>query len=403
MEQITDLDLYDLPIGEQFFADDPTPHFLAAREQHPWLAKSAFGYVLTDRTAVDQVLRKDENLKTPADHIIEIMGGQGTNWARFEHECLIAQDGEAHNRIRGAVNKAFTPRAVQDYRERIRKVIGDLLDEWAPKGEFDFEEFASRFPVAVMFGLLGIPRAKIDDVKHWLESLGQSFSLNKDLFPEINDAFNGLWDFAESLVQQRRSEGNPGAPDIRDVLIAAEDEGTLSHNEVLDLILFMFAGGYDTSKNQLGHIMNYMLDHPDKWVRCAEDRDYCDDVVSEALRHSGVATSYRNVATGFEYNGVFFPAGVMLIFPLGVVNRFTDAFVNAIEFNPERKHESTNTAFGRGMHLCLGQFLARLQMAEGIHMMAQRLRNPRRDGEMVWRLFPGVWGPLHLPMAFDPA
>ncbi len=401
MTSVTNLNLYHLPIGEQRFADDPNPHMLAALEQHSWLAKCDMGIVITEREAVDQIMRMDAVLKTPATHVIEIMGGEGTNWARFQHQCLIAQDGAIHERIRGAVNRAFTPRAVAAYTARIQGVISELLDEWAPRGRFDFEDFASRFPVAVMFGMLGIPRNKIEDVKHWLEAFGQSFSLNRDLFPQIDAAFNGLWGFAEDLVAKRREEGPLAEHDVLDVLISAEDEATLSHTEVIDLILFMFAGGYDTSKNQLGHIMNFMLDRPEMWQRCAQDREFCEDVMYETLRHSGVSTSYRNVATEFEYNGVSFPAGTMLIFPVGIVCRFTGPFESPMEFVPGRDNSRRNTVFGRGMHICLGQFLAKLQMAEGLHLMAQRLKNPRRDGEIVWRLFPGVYGPLRLPIAFD--
>jgi len=403
MTNVHNLDLYDLLIGEQLFANDPDPHMLAAREQHPWLANSEFGIVVTERLALDELMRMDEVLKTPAAHVVEIMGGEGTNWARFQHECLIARDGETHERIRSAVNLAFSPRAVNAHRERIQEVISDLLDEWAPRGHFDFEHFASRFPVAVMFGLLGIPREKIEDVKQWLEMLGQSFSLNREIFPGINEAFDRLWEFQEGLVASRRAEGNAGESDLLDVLIEAEDAGTISATERGDLILFLFAGGYDTSKNQLGHVMNFMLDRPDMWQRCAADRAFCDEVLDETLRHSGVSTSYRNVAEELQYRGVTFPAGTMLIFPVGIVCRYSGPFDHPMEYRPGRENARRNTVFGRGMHICLGQFLARLQMAEGLHLMARRLKNPRRDGELVWRLFPGVWGPLHLPIAFDAA
>lgn len=401
MRNVVELDIYDLPIDEQLFADNPDPHMLAARDQHSWLAKSKFGIVITEYVALDEILRMDDKLKTPAEHIVDIMGGEGTNWARFQRECLIAQDGADHQRIRFAINKGFLPKTVNAYQERIQRVISDLLDDWAPKEHFDFEEFASRFPVAVMFGLLGIPRERIEDVKHWLEVFGQSFCLDRTLFPAINDAFNNLWRFAEDLVEQRKLNGNPGEPDVLDVLIEAEAEGKVNATEVGDVILFLFAGGYDTSKNQLGHIMNFMLDNPELWKRCAEDRKFCDDVVSEALRHSGVATSYRNVAVELHYRDVTFPVGTMLIFPLGIVCRYSEFFENAITFDPSRTESKRFTALGRGMHLCLGQFLAKLQMAEGIHLMAQRLKNPRRNGDLVWRLFPGVWGPKQLPIAFD--
>jgi cytochrome P450 len=401
MASVAELDLYDLRIGEQLFADDPNPHMLAAREKHPWLARSEFGVVVTDFDACNEILQMDDRLKTPAEHVVKIMGGEGTNWARFEVDCLIARDGADHARIRAAANTPFTPRAVKGYQERIRKVVSDLLDDWAPKGRFDFEAFASRFPVAVMFGVLGIPRERIEDVKDWLEMFGQSFSLNRAIFPQIKESFDRLWDFADGLVEERRARGNPGEPDMLDALVAAENEGAINRTEVLDLILFLFAAGYDTSKNQLCHIMNFMLERPQLWERCAQDRRFCDDVVEEALRHSGVGTSYRNVAADLEYRGVTIPAGTMLIFPMGIVARYSGPFENGLEFDPARPNARRHTAFSRGMHICLGQFLARLQIAEGLHLIAQRLKSPRRDGELVWRLFPGVWGPLRLPIAFD--
>ena len=402
MVNVRDLDLPVLPIGEQAFADGPDPFMIAALKQHSWLAGSDFGIVLTDYDAATQILHKDDVLKTPCEHVIEIMGGEGTDWARFERECLIALDGERHDRIRNAVNSAFTPLAVKAHVGRIQRVLTELLDEWAPKGRFDFEAFASRFPVAVMFGLLGIPRERIEDVKFWLEMFGQSFSLNREIFPEVLDSYDNLQSFAEERVAKRKAEGASGEPDLLDALIAAETSGEISHMEMIDLIMFLFAGGYDTSKNQIGHIMNLLLDRPEIWERCAEDRKFCDEVADETFRYAGVPTSYRNVASEFEFNGVTFPAGTMLIFPLSIVCRYSGPFDSPGEFRPGRESARRHTVFGRGMHMCLGQFLARLQIAEGLHLMAQRLKHPRRDGDMAWRLFPGVWGPLRLPIAFDP-
>lgn len=401
MLNVAEIDLYHLPIGDQLFADDPNPHMLAAREKHPWLATSDFGTVVTEYTALDEIMRMDETLKTPCEHVIDIMGGAGTNWARFQRECLIAQDAGGHDRIRAAIKHAFTPKAVLAYRSRINQVVLQLLEEWAPKGRFDFEDFGSRFPVAVMFGLLGIPRERINEVKDWVEMLGQSYSLDRSIFPQIKQSFDRLWDFAATLVSERKAAGRSVEGDLLDAMIESETHAKLNATEIGDMILFLFAAGYDTSKNQLGHIMNIMLDRPELWKRCADDRGYCDAVVDEALRHSGVPTSYRNVASDTVYRGVRFPAGTMLIFPTGIVCRYSGPFENPMDFDPGRTNAKRNTAFGRGMHNCLGQFLARLQIAEGLHLMAQLLKNPRRDGKLVWRLFPGVWGPKRLPIAFD--
>jgi len=74
---VTELDLYQLPIGEQHFADDPNPYMLAARAKHPWLARSDFGIVVTEYSACTEILLMDQQLKTRPPHIVEIMGGEG--------------------------------------------------------------------------------------------------------------------------------------------------------------------------------------------------------------------------------------------------------------------------------------------------------------------------------------
>ena len=58
-------------------------------------------------------------------------------------------------------------------------------------------------------------------------------------------------------------------PDLLDAVIAAETEGKITPTELRDMVLFLFVAGYDTSKNQLAHIMNFMLDRPAMWERCA--------------------------------------------------------------------------------------------------------------------------------------
>jgi cytochrome P450 len=72
-------------------------------------------------------------------------------------------------------------------------------------------------------------------------------------------------------------------------------------------------------------------------------------------------------------------------------------------FDPDRAQVNRHLAFGRGMHICLGQYIARAQIEEGFHLIAQRLRNPRLAGDYGFRPFPGVWGLRGLPIAFEPA
>ena len=169
------------------------------------------------------------------------------------------------------------------------------------------------------------------------------------------------------------------------------------------MVLTVVVAGYDTSKNQLSMTMKLLLERPDMYERCAEDLLFCRKVTEESLRHSAIATPYREAAQDFSYQGFHFLKGETLVLAPPLGNRDPSVFVEPQTFNPERENAGRNVAFGRGVHFCPGQWLARNQLQEGLHLIARRLRNPRVKGTVEWRPFLGAWGLKSLPITFDPA
>jgi cytochrome P450 len=401
MQSANDLDLPYLATDSEEIAADPLRFVEAARRQHPWLARCHMGLAVTEYQAMKDVLYRDDKLKMPNEQIVQLMGAEGTGWGRFTNEIMLSRSDAEHARMRGSVAEAFTPRAINRLRPLMRGVVADLLDEWAPKGAFDFADFASHFPVRVMFSLIGADPSLIPGIRAALEIQGASFNLQPENMPQIEAAYQQEWAFVDRLIAERGPNGGHG--DLLDDLIAAHTSGALDDVELRHMLIFLFAAGYDTSKNQLTLIMNAMLGDPAAWRRCAEDRPFCDKVVEEALRFTSPANNYRTVVEDLEYRGVVLPKGAMVFFPLGIAGRDPQAFSEPGKFDPERTHPNRHIAFGRGMHLCLGQYLARAQLEEGVHLIAQRITHPRPAGEVTWRPFPGVWGIKSLPIAFDPA
>lgn len=401
MPSIDELDLGHLPVEDAHFAIDPMPYFAAVAPLHPWLAKSSAGYVVTDFAAMDDILRLDDKLRMSSAEIIDIMGAQGTGWGRFTAEMMLAKSGADHARLRGSVAAAFRPKSVNRLRSVMRNVITELLDDWAPKRAFDFCEFAAEFPIRVMFGLMGASPDLLPGIRASLEIHGSSYSLEPSRMPVIEEAYQILWNFVDKLIVERGPDA--GKDDLLDDLIAANTCGELNDEELRIMVLFLFAAGYDTSKNLMTLIMHSMLSAPDIWQRCAQDRGYCEKVVKEQLRIGSPSNAYRLVTEDFEYRGVLFPKGTMLFLPLTISGRDPAAYPDALEFQPGRKGADRHLAFGRGIHLCLGQFLALAQAEEGIHLIAQRVTHPRLAGEVTWRPFPGVWGIKSLPIEFEPA
>ena len=208
--------------------------------------------------------------------------------------------------------------------------------------------------------------------------------------------------FSSELVAKRRASGEM-RDDLLAELIKAEDGGVLTHQEVCEQLFFLFAAGYDTSKNQLGMTAHLLFQQPELWQRCAESREFCTLAIEEGLRHSSPSSPPRIALEDFVYNGVLIPKGTHLMFLLNISGRDPRTFADPMTYRPGRESARHHLAFGKGAHICLGLHLARFQMEEGLHLIAQRLTNPEIAGEVTWRRFPGVWGIESLPIRFTPA
>jgi len=404
MQAISELDLSHLAMEEPWFAENPFPHFAAAREKHPWLAASNLGFVVTHYPAVRELLAMEERMRTPYDQIVEQMGAQGTAWARFQEAHILSRSGPEHKRLRDILAPAFSPRKANLHRPLMREVISGLLDEWAPKGAFDFEEFASWFPVTVMCRLIGAPPEAIPALRSSMEDLGLSVSLDPRYLPALERAIEVIDRFVLDLIAQRESTWRAGdEADLLDLLLQVRTDGGLTGRELADLLIFLLVAGFDTSKNVLTLVMYQMVDHPEDYARCAEDLAWCGKVLEETMRVHSTTTTSRLLTADITYREVHMPAGTTLWFPWSVIARDGSTVAEADSFRPEREQQHPHLGFALGAHICLGQFIARAQLAEGLHLIAQRIRRPCSPGPLGWRPFPGVWGIRGLPISFDPA
>lgn len=398
-----ELSLPLLPVDTIEFAADPNVFLGPARDQHPWLARFSQGYVVHGYNAVADMLADDENLKPGLGPIIDFYGVRDTMWGRFMSEIVLSISGPTHARIRASVGSAFTPRRANLARPLMQKVISGLLDEWAPKGEFNFADFASFFPVTVMCGLLGVSAEPVPRLRTAVEDHISSLAIDMATRPRFLAAWEVLWEFADTLVSEREASGKLDESSLLDALIDSKKSGQLNEIELRFMVLTVFLAGYDTTKNQLALMMMLLLDRPEIYARCAEDREYCGKVVQETLRHSSIPTAYREAARTFTYEGCEFRKGELLLFLPPLAGRDPSVFPNPHTFDPDRENAGRHLAFGRGAHICMGMFIARAQLQEGLHLIARRLKNPRLNGKIVWRQFLGAWGPRDLPVAFDAA
>jgi cytochrome P450 len=220
----------------------------------------------------------------------------------------------------------------------------------------------------------------------------------------LEDAMAVLDGFVQRLVAGRRAGIRPGDDaDMLDALLATTERGELTDRELYDLLIFLFAAGYDTSKNVLTLLMHTLIERPAIYERCAASLDHCKHVIEEMVRFAAVSTLFRRTIADFDYRGVHIPRGTRFVIPVSTLGRDPGAFADGDAFLPERAHPNRHIGFGHGTHICLGQWIARAQLEEGLHLVAQRLRSPRQVGAVAHRGFIGVWGLRTLPIAFEPA
>jgi cytochrome P450 len=236
-----------------------------------------------------------------------------------------------------------------------------------------------------------------------METLGLSVSMDPRLMPQLEEAIGTIDDFVHQLMDDRRNAPRlEGSPDLLDLLLHAQADGGLTEREMADLLIFLFAAGFDTSKNVLTLTMYELLDRPEMYRRCAQDSAYCRKVIDETMRFHSVTTTNRLLIEDITYRDVLLPAGTSLWFPWSTIARDPEAAEEPDNFEPDRQQRNPHLGFALGAHICLGQFIAKAQLEEGLHQIAQRIGNPRSPGPRAWRPFPGVWGISGLPITFDP-
>jgi cytochrome P450 len=401
--ETAELDLPFLAIEEPEFSVDPPARFAEARQHHPWLAKISLGYMLAEHAAMREIMANDASMVIGFNELVEHMGATGTPWGEFIKGTVQTQSGETHARLRNALRSAFSPRMANRYRETMREQVTLLLDEWLPQGQFDFEEFASFYPISVMCRMIGVSTEIIPRLHSSLEALGLAMSMDPKHLPELQRSTLLLEETARGVVADRRA-GKRGSDeeDLLDMVLEARDSGGMSEDELINFVIFMFVGGYDTSKNVITLIMYTLLDKPEVYAKCAESLEYTRKAMHETFRFHSPATATRRVDAAFDFRGVHFPEGTLLMFPWGMSGRDATATDDPDSFDPDRKGlRRSHFAFGIGSHICIGQFIGIAQIEEGFHLIAQRLKNPRLVGKLGWRPYPGTWGVAGLPIAFD--
>jgi cytochrome P450 len=262
-------------------------------------------------------------------------------------------------------------------------------------------EFADPYPARIICELIGVPAEWHDRFRGWANDLGLAFTYTAAAnLDRIESALAGLNAATAQLITEHRERRGE---DLLSALIAAESDGDrLTAAELQATLTGLLFAGQDTTRHQLGRTLELFTAHPDQWALLAERPELAAAAVEEGLRCAPTTTaSARIAATDVEVDGVRIPAGTFLTMMFASANTDPAAFgPDADRFDITANRPATVLTFGAGIHHCLGSVLARVEMAEALNVLAERLGPIALDGEPGHRPALGITGPTNLPIRF---
>jgi cytochrome P450 len=309
-------------------------------------------------------------------------------------KSMLDTDPPRHTRLRGLVNREFTPRAVAAYENLLRELTGFILDEALPLGEFDFvEHVAAPLPIQVLCRILGVPPEDNQLLIDWGDRMiGSTDPALSDmsyehpdsdayrLLPFRSPAAVELWRYGHGIAEQRRAQAED---DIVSKLVHAEIDGErLTPREFDVMFLLLVVAGNETTRQAIAHGMLALMEHPEELERLRNDPSLMPTAVDEIIRWATPVLHFRRTATcDVELRGKTIKEGDKVVTWYISANRDERVFDDPYRFDVGRR-PNDHVSFGRGgPHFCLGAHLAKLEVKVMFEELLPRLRGIQPAGQ----------------------
>lgn len=314
---------------------------------------------------------------------------------------FILMDDPDHARLRRMVTAPFAVKRVEELRPSVQRIVDDLIDEMlAAPGPVDLvEAFALPVPSLVICRLLGVPYADHDFFQENSKVL-----IKRDAAVEDRMAAHGkLIQYLDDLVAEKTEK--PG-DDLLSGLVARVGAGELTRRDAAEMGVLLLLAGHETTANMIALGTLALLEHPDQLalLRDTEDPRLIASAVEELLRYlSIVHGGRRRVALeDIEIDGHLIRAGEGVIMPNDIANRDPEAFADPDRLDVTRDARR-HVAFGFGVHQCLGQPLARMELQVVYGTLYRRIPTLRLAADartLPFKHDGSVYGVYELPVTW---
>ncbi|WP_098744520.1 cytochrome P450 [Paenibacillus sp. EZ-K15] len=379
------------------FTHNPYPVYEKLRQSDPILnlqfPDGRFGWLISNYEEAVEALKDGRFSKDVA----KAMGQEQTSV--FSTNMLFS-DPPDHKRLRGLVQKGFTPQRIADMRGHIQEIADNLLDAVSSKDTIDLiDEYAFKLPIIVISEILGVPTEDQDKFRIWSNSIigASNQEMNEQVVQHMNEFIAYLKDWFAKVREQ------PGDDMISQLVIAENQGDRLSEQELYGVVTLMIIAGHETTVNLIGNGVLALLEHPEQRKLLQDQPELIHGAIEEMLRYNGPVefSTSRWAAEDMDFHGVHLKKGDLVVIALNSANRDASQFEDPDIFDITRE-KSQHLAFGKGIHLCLGAPLARLEGEIAINTFLRRYPNfelQRDTDELEWRPGMIVRGVKEIPIS----
>ena len=398
------------------YFSSPFSLFAELRKTDPvFFSQTLGGWVVTRYQDVSNILHNHEDYSSKGRvlHLINKLDPEVQNRLPLLQmhfaTGLAHSDAPEHKRLRGLLAQAFTPKVSESMRPITREIVQKVMSELEDTSDLIHDVFTP-VPALVVGRLLGSSESDIPDLIRWAGAInglyekGGLIDPQKAIYAEV--MLNEMRSFVTRLANERRAIRDKGtldsSQDVLAGLVNSEAVGdSLTESELVSTVVTLFVAGHETTTHLLGNGLLALLNSDSEMQKIKSQPDRIPNAIDEMARFDGsVPRSWRITKRDMEISGVTIPEGQLVLAMLASANRDDSEFPNPDKFDIDRDTKK-HLAFGRGVHVCLGAPLARIEGQEIIKELLAKFPNLKLDARvegLTWRKDVALRGLTSLPL-----
>lgn len=324
----------------------------------------------------------------------EIEGLEHDHEARLARRTMLETDPPRHTKLRQLVNPAFSKAAVQTYAAHAAELVDDVLAKALTAGDVDgVDVIARELPIRMLTGLLGVPDDDAPQLFHWADQI--IYNADPDYSPVVSDRVDTdpyrllpfrspvslkVFEYVQRLASARY--GSDGGDVLTVLSNALVDGEPLTEREQGTFFLLLLIAGNETTRHSLAQGLLAFAEHPEQLQRLRADPALIDTAVEEVLRWTSPQLHFRRTATVDTAIGeVEIAAGDKVVTWYLAANFDPAVFADPHSFDLARTPNRHVTFGGGGPHLCLGQWMARLEVRAFLNALIEKVDRVELNGE----------------------